>query len=263
MDIGSIIDTHAHIFPQKIAKKATKATGHYYNIPMHGEGTVSDLLKSGSKIGVYKFIVHSTATKAEQVKSVNDFIASVQKENDSFIGFGTLHPDFGDIKREVERIESLGLKGIKLHPDFQRFNIDDKDAMPIYEAIEDRLPLLIHMGDENRTFSHPKRLAHVLDRFSDLTVIAAHMGGYKMWDESMEYLVGRDVYFDTSSTLMFLDSSRALEMIRAHGAKKVLFGVDYPMWSHEKELERLYGLGLSSDELELILWENAHKLFIV
>ncbi len=256
-----IIDIHAHIFPEKIAKKATRSTGYYYGIPMYGNGTVSDLCENGSKIGVYRYVVHSTATRAEQVQSVNDFIASVQRSNDSFIGFGTLHPEFDDIEGEVERILSLGLKGIKLHPDFQRFNIDDRRAMSIYEAIEGRLPLLIHMGDERRTFSHPKRLAHVLDIFPNLIVIAAHMGGYRMWDESMEYLVGRDVYFDTSSTLMFLDSDRVVEMIRTHGPERIFFGVDYPMWSHEEELKRLCSLGLSDGELELILCKNAYRCF--
>ena len=250
---------HAHIFPEKIANKAAQSTGDYYGIPMQGDGTISNLLENGSKIGVDRYVVHSTATKAEQVQSVNDFIASAVEHNDSFIGFGTLHPDFGNVKEEVERIESLGLKGIKLHPDFQEFNIDSDSALPIYEAIEGRLPLLIHMGDERKTLSHPKRLAKILDRFPKLSVIAAHMGGYSMWDESMEYLVGRDVYFDTSSTLMFLDKNKALKMIRTHGVEKVLFGVDYPMWTHEEELKRIHALGLSDDELELILWKNAYK----
>lgn len=82
-----------------------------------------------------------------------------------------------------------------------------------------------------------------------------------MWDESMEYLVGRDIYFDTSSTLMFLNNDKVVEMIRTHGSEKVFFGVDYPMWSHEEELKRLCSLGLSDDELELILWKNAHRCF--
>jgi predicted TIM-barrel fold metal-dependent hydrolase len=257
---NKIIDIHAHVFPDKIAHKAATSTGNYYGISMHGNGTVSGLIESGSKIGVGKYIIHSTATKADQVVSVNDFIASVQATDDRFIGFGTLHPDFEDIGEEVDRIISLGFKGIKLHPDFQRFNIDGENMIPIYRAIEGRLPLLMHMGDEEKTFSHPRRLARVLDIFPSLTVIAAHMGGYMRWEESMEFLVGRDLYFDTSSTLAFMDSSEVVEMIRAHGSEKVLFGVDYPMWTHEEELERIYSLGLCEQELELILWKNASRI---
>lgn len=255
-----IVDIHAHVFPDKIAQKASEATGKYYGISMHGSGTVSGLVKSGGKIGVDRYIIHSTATRADQVVSVNDFIASVQATDNRFIGFGTLHPDFEAISEEVDRVISLGFKGIKLHPDFQRFNIDGENMIPIYRAVEGRLPILMHMGDEKKTYSRPRRLARVLDIFPNLTVIAAHMGGYMRWDEAAEFLIGRDLYFDTSSTLPFISRSEMVDMIRGHGAERIIFGVDYPMWTHEDELERLYGLGLDDEELELILEKNACRV---
>ncbi|AUS95670.1 amidohydrolase [Clostridium thermosuccinogenes] len=255
-----IIDVHAHVFPDKIADKAVGSIGEYYGVPMHGKGTASDLMESGSRINVSYYVVHSTATKVEQVKTINDFIAEQQRKNSCFIGFGTLHPDMEDVDEEVDRIISLGLKGIKLHPDFQDFCIDDERMMGIYEAVEKRLPVLLHMGDENKTSSSPKRLEKVLDRFPKLVVVAAHLGGYRMWKESMDCLVGRNVFFDTSSSLFWLDSSTAVSMIRKHGVNKVLFGSDYPMWSHEEELERFLNLGLTKEEREFILWRNAARL---
>ncbi|PYG85017.1 hypothetical protein LY28_03377 [Ruminiclostridium sufflavum DSM 19573] len=260
MNEPKIIDAHVHIFPDKVAVKATEATSNYYGVQMCGNGTVEDLLQRGRAINVYKYIVHSTATKVDQVESINDFIAAAQAKNTSFIGFGTLHPDLEDIESEVDRIISLGLKGIKLHPDFQNFNIDDPDVMPIYKAIQFKLPVLIHMGDENRTSSSPERLSNVLKRFPDLTVIAAHLGGYQMWDDSIKYLVGKNLYLDTSSSLAFLDKEKATYIIRKHGVEKILFGTDYPMWSHEEELQRLYNLDFTAEEQELILWKNASKL---
>ncbi|NMB98241.1 MAG: amidohydrolase family protein [Clostridiaceae bacterium] len=258
---GKIIDIHNHIFPDKIAEKAVASTGNYYGISMAGKGTVRDLLESGSKIQVSKYIIHSTATKPEQVKSINDYILSLQASNSSFIGFGTLHPNLDDIEDEVERIISLGIKGIKLHPDFQRFYIDDASMIPIYSAIQKKLPLLIHMGDKNHKFSAPEKLAKILDMFPDLTVIAAHLGGYCAWDDSLKYLTGRNVYFDTSSSLMFLDVKKSTEIIKTHGVEKVLFGSDYPMWSHKDELNRLCNLDLTPGELDLILYKNALALF--
>jgi len=255
-----IIDMHAHIFPEKIADKAVEAIGRYYGISMFGNGTVEDLLNSGSKIDVFKYIVHSTATKGEQVKFINDFISEVQTRNRCFVGFGTLHPRLEDIDAEVDRMIKLGLKGIKLHPEFQEFCLDDDDMMPIYKSAEGKLPILVHMGDETKTSSSPKRLAKILDMFPRLTVIAAHLGGYIMWDESIEYLVGREVYFDTSSTLWRLDRKKAVEIIRAHGVSKVVFGSDYPMWSHEDEIKRFSSLDLTGEEQELILWKNAARL---
>lgn len=261
MAYSKIIDVHAHIFPEAIAEKAVKAISmFYYSSPMSGNGTVSDLINSGSKINVYKYVVHSTATKPQQVTAINDFISSVQSQNDCIIGFGTLHPDMSDVNAEVERMASLGLKGIKLHPDFQNFNIDQDNMLPIYKAIEGRFPLIMHMGDENRTTSHPQKLAKILEMFPKMVVIAAHFGGFMRWNESIEYLVGKNVYFDTSSTFWKLDKKTIVEMIRKHGVEKILFGSDYPMWGHKDELERFKELGLSEEEEKLILWENASKL---
>jgi predicted TIM-barrel fold metal-dependent hydrolase len=255
-----IIDIHAHIFPNKISEKAVESIGEYYGIVMAGAGTTEDLLNSGRKMNVSKYVVHSTATRVEQVSAINDFIAEAQEQNDSFLGFGTLHPALEKPGLEVRRMLSLGLKGIKLHPEFQKFNLDDESMMPIYEAAEGKLPLLIHMGDAVETSSRPKRLAKVMDLFPDLNVIAAHLGGFMMWDESVQYLVGRNVYMDTSSTTWRLSEDKVVEIIRAHGADKVLFGTDYPMWTHEDELRRFNRLNLTQEERELILWKNAGRL---
>lgn len=255
-----IIDMHAHIFPEKIAEKAVESISNYYGVTMAKKGTVKDLIVNGSRINVYKYLVHSTATKVEQVRSINNFIAAEVKANNCFIGFGTLHKDLEDVESEVSRIMKLGLKGIKLHPEFQEFNIDDEDMLPIYRAVEGKLPILIHMGDENKTSSSPRRLLKILDLFPKLTFIAAHFGGYTMWDEAMECLIGKNLYLDTSSSLYFLNRSRVLEIINKHGADKIFFGSDYPMWDHVEELERFNQLELNQSEREMILYKNAAKL---
>lgn len=255
-----IIDLHSHVFPEKIADKAVESIGNFYGVAMAGKGTVEDLLEKGKEIGVNKYVIHSTATKPEQVRIINDFIAQAQMNNKSFIGFGTLHPDIDDVEVEVDRILNLELKGVKLHPDFQGFNIDDDSMMKVYKALEGKLPVLMHMGDETKTSSSPARLKKVIDMFPDLTVIAAHFGGYKMWDESCKLLVGTNVYFDTSSALFMLNKENATDIIRLHGPEKILFGSDYPMWNHKEELQRFLSLGLTQNEREMILWKNASKL---
>jgi predicted TIM-barrel fold metal-dependent hydrolase len=155
---------------------------------------------------------------------------------------------------------SLGLKGIKLHPEFQGFNIDDEDMLPIYKAAQGKLPILIHTGDEVQQSSSPEKLSRIMDMFPDVVFIAAHFGGYSMWDESAKYLMGKNVYFDTSSTLFKLDPKRAKDMIRQHGIGKMLFGTDYPMWDHKEELERFMKLDLTEDERQQILWKNSCRL---
>ncbi len=258
-----IIDIHAHIFPDKIAEKAVDSIGKYYGTTMRRNGTVDGLLESGRNIGVNKYIIHSSATTVEQVKAINNYVSCVKDAHREFVGFATLHPALPDIPAEVERIIDLGLKGLKLHPEFQHFAIDDDDMMPIYEAVEGRLPVLIHMGDQNVDSSSPIRLARILDKFPRLVVIAAHFGGYQMWNLSWDYLVGRNVYMDTSSSLAFMEPERAVEMIRKHGADKMLFGSDYPMWDHREELDRFNALKLTENERKAILYGNAHRLLSV
>ena len=255
-----IFDIHTHIFPEKIADKATGAIGEYYGIEMDGRGTPEALLESGKKIEVEKYLVLPTATKVEQVQSANDFIAEMQKEHSNFVAFGTLHPDLADPASEIDKIIGMGLHGIKFHPEFQNFSLDDKAMLPFYKALEGKLPVLIHMGDANRDSSHPKKLAEILDAFPGLTVIGAHFGGFSAWEESCEYLVGKNVYFDTSSSLFKLDKEKAVEMIRNHGVEKMLFGTDFPMWLHVEEFERFMKLDLTEDERRMILYDNAAKL---
>ena len=154
---------------------------------------------------------------------------------------------------------TLGLRGIKLHPDFQKFNIDDERAFPIYEAAEGRLPILFHTGDDRYDFSSPKRLARILERFPKLVAIAAHLGGYRDWVDAAVNYGNPRVYIDTSSALMFVPPEQAVNIIRAHGISRVFFGTDSPMWSHKGEMERFNALPLTPEERRLILHENAEK----
>ncbi|MCM1023602.1 MAG: amidohydrolase family protein [Prevotella sp.] len=261
-----IFDAHAHIFPNKVAEKAVAGIGNFYNtLTMELDGTVEGLLKNGGSAGVDRFLVHSVATVPEQVTSINNFIGrSVKKYPDKFVGFAAMHPDFGDVPAELDRAMSLGLKGVKLHPDFQRFNADGEKAMAIYEAAAERgLPVLIHMGDSRTDFSKAGRLVNVLERFPELEVIAAHFGGWSEWDASAEILGDgrfKHLWTDCSSSLYAMSPEHAKRLIDAYGADRVLFGTDYPMWTASEELERFDKIPLTEGEREMILHENAERL---
>lgn len=253
-----VIDFHAHIYPEKIAGKAVQAIGNFYHIDMSSRGTAGGLVENGEKIGVVKYIVHSTATKPSQVESINNFIISEISAEKRFVGFGTLHPDFPGTEAEVRRIREAGLRGIKLHPDFQAFQADAPGMDPVYDIlVHYRMPVLFHAGDIRYDYSGPKRIARVLEKHPDLTVIAAHFGGYTQWDEAYEYLAGKDLWFDTSSTLWKLPVPDARRLMEKHGYERFLFGSDFPMWNHEKELARIGTLGLPEDKLEAVLFGNA------
>lgn len=256
-------DAHAHIFPAKIARKATNAIGAFYGIEMDNEvAEAAALAQIGQEAGIVRSVVCSTATVPAQVRSINDFIAGICREYPQFVGLATLHPDMEDPEGEVERILKLGLHGIKLHPDFQHFALDDEAALPLYHlAAQAGLPILFHMGDKRYNNTHPAQLKRVLEKVPKLRVIAAHLGGFSEWDEAAALLVNTDVLVDTSSSLPFLSAERAAQIIRAFGAERCMFGSDFPMWRPDEEIERFLALPLTETERAQIAYKTFTDCF--
>jgi predicted TIM-barrel fold metal-dependent hydrolase len=153
--IMDIIDFHAHIYPEKIADRAVKSVGDFYNLEMSGTGTAEKLLADCKKIGVTSCVVHSVAVTAERVEAINDYISSECEKHKEFYGFGTMHADFENKLDEVQRFLNMGLKAVKIHPDTQLFNMDDERMFELYDFLQQtKTPILIHTGDYRYDFSH-------------------------------------------------------------------------------------------------------------
>ncbi|MBE6762111.1 MAG: amidohydrolase [Ruminococcaceae bacterium] len=260
----TVIDSHCHIYPEKIAKPAVQSTGRFYDMTALGDGTVTSLLSIGEKAGIDRFVVQSVATTPHQVKSINEFIASeVASFPDKLIGLGTMHPESEDLKADLLHLKELGLHGVKLHADIQKFKIDDYRCLKIYELCEkENVPILMHTGDYRFDYSNPDHLVPVLKEFKNLTVIGAHLGGWSVWDEASEKLSGfENFYVDTSSSLYELSKEKAVGIIRRYGTDRVLFGSDYPVFSPDIELKRFLDLPLTDSEKQAILSENVIKLY--
>ena len=258
-----IIDSHCHIYPDKIAEKASNATADFYDLPPSMDGKISTLLEHGAAAGIDHFIVQSVATTPKQVSSINKFIAAAVAESGGrFTGLGTLHPDSEDMAADVDEIIALGLKGVKIHPDIQKIQLDDPRMLKMYELCEGKLPMLIHTGDNRYDNSNPNRLLPILNTYKNLTVIGAHFGGWSIWEEATREFAGRDnFYVDCSSSLYAISPETAKDLIMAYGTDRVLFGTDYPLWTPESEIERFMKVDLTEEEREDILYNNAAKLF--
>ncbi len=258
-----VADAHTHIYPHKIADKATAAVGAFYGLPMELVGSSEELKASGGAAGIDRYLVCSVATKHEQVSSINDFIAEECRQHPEFVGFGAFHQDLPDFDKAIESIITHGFRGIKMHPDFQRFNIDAPEMMPAYKAIaEAGLIILFHMGDDRYDYSRPSRLIRVLDKIPELKCIAAHFGGYRKWHDAFPILRDADVHLDTSSSLAFIEPEFAADMVRGYGVDKMMFGTDFPMWTPELELDRFFALGLTEDENRKVLFDNFENLLL-
>lgn len=258
-----IIDSHCHIYPDKIAEKASANTGHFYDLPSSLDGKISTLLEHGKKAGIEHFIVQSVATTPKQVSSINNFIAdSVAASDGHFTGLGTLHPDSEDMEADVNEIIALGLKGVKLHPDIQKVAIDDTRMHKMYALCEGKLPMLLHTGDYRYDFSNPNHMIPILEQYPNLTVIGAHFGGWSIWEEATQKLCKYNNFLvDCSSSLYAITPEKAKELIHIYGVERVLFGTDYPLWKPEDEIERFMKIDLTEEEREAIFYTNAAKLF--
>ena len=259
-----LIDFHTHCFPEKIATKAIEKLSYASGgLKYHTDGTVEGLRQSMKDGGVDISVVLNIATNAHQQKSVNDFAAATNNRQDIF-AFGSVFPDSEDALYELERIKSLGLKGVKLHPDYQGFNVDDPKMKPIYKKISQlRLITVFHAGFDYGFAppygATPEKLQKALSWF-DSPVIAAHWGGVNCNQGVLDLLCGSDIYFDVSFGYSMLPRYYAEKIIEKHGTDKILFGTDTPWHTAEMEMRLLNNLALGDSDFEKITSGNAKKL---
>ncbi len=260
-----IIDFHVHAFPDALAAKAlpllSKCSG---GVKPNYDATISGLESYLAKNNVDYAVVLNIATNPHQEKKVNDFaISLLEKKN--IIPFGSVHPDSPNALSELERLAKAGIRGIKLHPDYQHFFVDDEKMFPIYKKIAELgFITVFHAGVDigypNPVHCTPERLLRVLDLFDDAPVVAAHFGGWLLWDSVLEDLCGTKVYLDTAFSSGKMPPDYAKELIKAHGADKVLLGSDMPWSDTLDEVRFMQSLDLSAEDEEKILSNNAKRL---
>ena len=259
-----LIDFHTHCFPEKIASMAMEklsfASGGLKN---NTDGTLNGLRQSMKAGGVTVSVALSIATNAGQQKKVNDFAASINNGED-IIAFGSVFPDSVDVLEELERIKALGLKGVKLHPDYQRFFVDDEKMKPIYKKIGELGLITIFHAGADYGFpppygGTPERMEKALSWF-DSPVIAAHWGGIGCYKQVLERLCGKNIYFDTSFGYGQMPKYYAQKILDKHGADKILFGTDTPWHTPQMEKRLLSSLSISDSDMEKITHKNAERL---
>jgi predicted TIM-barrel fold metal-dependent hydrolase len=257
-----IIDVHTHAWPDSVAEKAVTSLMRLGTLTAHYDGSIAGLLAEMDRCGVSASIVQPVATKASQVAGINDWAAAIASER--IIPFGAMHPDLEDAEGEIARMAALGLRGMKLHPEHQAFAPDEPRLAPIYEAaVAHNMTVFFHAGHDElheTVRGTPESFATVLDAFPGMRVVLAHLGGYRVWSQVAELLVGRDVYLDTAYTLGHLPDDEFADIVRTHGSDRILFGSDGPWTDAAAEIAWLNRFPFESHELEAILGANAEKL---
>lgn len=261
-----IVDFHCHVFPDKIAEKALGALSESGGESPVLNGTVADLLHSMKESGVTHSVILPVATKPSQVVSINDFAVSHHQKN-GLISFGGIHPLYEGWEEELRRLKAAGIRGIKLHPDYQDMFVDDPRMVEVMKkAAELGLMILVHGGMDIsfKDVHHctPERLERILPELENVgaTLIAAHLGGYAYLDDVERLLVGRNIYLDTSFVLGRFDTQQILRILSGHPAERLLFGTDSPWDSQKRMVAAIKGLPLNTEWKQAILYKNAARL---
>lgn len=260
-----MIDFHTHIFPEKIADRTLAFLASRCHIDPFTNGTAPGLTASTREAGLELSVVLPVVTKPSQFDSINRFALQMQDPEDGLLSFGGIHPDNGDYKEKLRYIRAAGMKGIKLHPDYQGVMIDDiRYKRIISYATELGLLISVHAGFDpgypDCVHCPPSLARDMIHDVQPDRLILAHMGGYRRWDEVEEYLVGEPVWFDTAAVLGEIPDDQFVRIVRRQGADRILFGTDSP-WAGQKEYVRyLRDLPLTEEEKLKILRLNALDL---
>lgn len=257
-----IIDAHTHIWPDKIAAKALAGT--LPDLEVFGDGTKSGLLATMERAGIDRAITLGVANVPAQIEPSNRFAGSLG--DDRLIGFGSVHAD-ADPQETLDSIARHGLKGVKVHPIFQGYAIDDPGILPVFDAFQETGTVVImHVGagstPDVTARSTPDKLIGLVERFPRLKLVACHFGGYRLLDEAEELIAGLDVHLDTSwpPSLALLDPERVRRFVERHGPDKIVFASDWPMSDPAAEIAAVEALGLPDDHTEMILGGNIARL---
>ncbi len=257
------IDVHTHAFPDQLAERAIAQLAEAANLPILMAGTVGALLDSMDQAGVAQSWLASIATRPDQFGSILDWLCAIRSER--LVPLASVHPADPEAAEHVHEIHARGLIGLKFHPYYQEFEIDEAPMDPVWAAAEELgLIVLFHAGFDpgfpKIRRAAPERIRRVSERFPRLRIIAAHLGGWQDWDAVERELIGRPVWLDVATTIPFLGRERTRKLILAHGPERVLFGSDSPWMTQAATIEQVKSLGLAAPIENAIFRENAIEL---
>ncbi|MDD6206996.1 MAG: TatD family hydrolase [Clostridiales bacterium] len=267
-----VIDFHTHIFPENVSGHAVTKLEQSGKLKAYTDATVDGLLYSMREAGIDLSVLLPVVTRLEQFDTVNRYAVKWNRLP-GICSFGGIHPKDPNCRYHLKEISRMGLKGIKLHPDFQQTYIDDISYIRlISQALDEGLYIAIHAGLDaaypDCIHATPERICHMLNETGILgshskemrKIILAHMGGFACWDQVSELLSTEEVYVDTSFAFDYLPEEKFVELIKKHGSDRVLFGTDSPWQSQKESLQKFQMLPLSSEEKENILYKNAWSI---
>jgi len=259
-----IVDFHTHAFSDDLAARAMKSlTEHHPDVPYYLDGTIASLLKSMDAVGIEKSVICSIATKPKQFQPIFDWSQKIRSER--IIPLGSVHPADPQRDEHIKQIKQAGFKGLKMHPYYQDFFLDDDSMWSYYEQVcKNDLFLIMHTGfDIAFEFirrADPKKILAVTKKMPELKLITTHLGAWQQWDEVEDEIIGKNIYVEISFALDYLPPNKAKQLLEKHPADYIIFGTDSPWTKQQTTLDLLRGLNLEPARMQKILSGNAERL---
>lgn len=262
-----LIDFHTHAFPDKLAERALGTLAAKVRMVPETNGSIAGLLAHMDNCGVDRSVVCNIATNAKQMTNVNNFaIETLKLYGNRLTPLGSINPEAEGQSEEIKRLRQAGIAGLKLHPDYMGFRIDDR----IYDEIFDTAAgfgmfIIIHAGFDvyspGKVWAPPEAVAKRLIRSPKTTLICAHFGGNMMWNEVEDKLLGKNLFIDTSmGAIEGLSREQAVRMFSKHDSSQILFGSDCP-WANQKEtFDFVDSLSIPAEMKDKIFFKNACSL---
>lgn len=257
-----IVDFHTHCYADTVAQKARHVLPEGSQFGPFYDCTLGGLLDSMKKNGIDMSLTLHIANTPHAVKKVNDW-AITCNQTPNIRAFGSVHPQYPDYKSEIARLKDAGIKGLKFHPYYQKFDCDDRSVYPVYEeAAKQGMIMLFHCGYDmmvEGAYCTPDKFARMASDFGGATIVAAHLGGWDLWDEAFELFLGKDIYLDTSFAFRFLTDEKRRILLDNHSPDRLLFGTDGPWVDSADDVAVLRGY-VSGEKADKIFYKNALHL---
>lgn len=261
------IDVHTHAFPDDIAETAmNKLTAEVPDCPAYLNGTVADLIKSMDAANIIKSVVCSIATKPTQFEPI--FNWSKEIFSDRIIPFPSIHPSDKQWEKHLEMISEHGFRGIKMHPYYQEFYLDEQPMLDIAKKVSDLgLVLIMHTGFdvafERIDRAGPQRILNLVDKCPELKLVSTHMGGWQQWDQVNELLIGKPIYMETSFCQDYINRDMFRQMLANHPTEYLMFGSDSPWKEQKASMDYIKTLPVTPENIAKIMGQNAQVLLDV
>jgi uncharacterized protein len=261
--MNGIIDFHTHAFPDELAARAMESLQHGCDVKAQLDGKISSLLASMDSCDIETSVVCSIATKPSQFEPILKWSEKIRTRR--IIPLPSVHPDDEHCLDRISLIKKSGFKGVKMHPFYQNFFLDEPKMLPIYERIcDENLILMMHTGFDIAfewiRRCDPAKIVYVIEKFPHLKFISTHLGAWEDWQEVQRLLIGKPIYMELSMSLEYLKPEVAKNMILAHPADYVLFGSDSPWTSQKNTLKLLRQLHVGTERENLICRQNTARL---